>query len=152
MYDPSISISARKSMCEPGRRKHKRKKKDNVSFSYNCAYVAPVHTYFFLRLQCLHHTCEPALREIYETKQTKWCCNVTIPLVSLSHHKQQLWKDLEGRCKLAEFEGCMQQPSKVLHKNLNEWGMHGDSIHFLNGIIHCTVDLYNYMQCLILAD
>ena len=62
-HDASISISARKSMCEPGWCKHKHKKKENISFSYTCACVAPVHTYFFLRLcLCLRRTCEPAFR------------------------------------------------------------------------------------------
>ena len=55
-YDASISISisTRKSMCEPRRRKHKckRKKKESISFSYacTCACVAPPFTHTFLAL------------------------------------------------------------------------------------------------------
>ena len=62
MYEASIRTSTRKSMCEPGRCKHKRKhtKKESISFSYDCACLALVHTYFFLCL-CLHYTCGPAL-------------------------------------------------------------------------------------------
>ena len=57
-YDASTSI--RKSMCEPGQRKHKRKrKKENISFSCACACVALVHMHFFL---CLYRTCKPAFR------------------------------------------------------------------------------------------
>ena len=53
-YDASISISTRKSMCEPRRRKHKckRKKKESISFSYacTCACVALPFTHTFLAL------------------------------------------------------------------------------------------------------
>ena len=53
---PQVSISTRKSTCEPGRRKHKHKQR------HACACVVPVHTYFFLCLHlCLRRTCEPAL-------------------------------------------------------------------------------------------
>ena len=73
MYDANISTitSARKSMCDSGWCKHKRKHKKNEYFpsSYACACctcVTPVHTYFFLCLclclrLCLQCKCEPAL-------------------------------------------------------------------------------------------
>ena len=64
MYDASTA-SARKSMCELGQRKRNYKKKKRCPSSYACACVAPVHTYFFLRLcLCLGHTCEPAFTEL----------------------------------------------------------------------------------------
>ena len=64
MMQVQTSISARKSMCELGRHKHKRKKKENISFSYACACIAPVHTYFFLRLclpACFVHVNQPLI-------------------------------------------------------------------------------------------
>ena len=91
MYDASISAS--KSMCEPGQCKCKYKKKKRFPSSYACAgaCVAPVHTYFFLHLcLCLGRTCEPAFTELgymtmlwrgYHTIQTM-STNITLTTYS----------------------------------------------------------------------